>query len=82
MSYYQLKFTRYNNDCFHVSYPDKRCTDDGKGVVGKLEMLQELEVGEQPVSSFAWSPDKTGLGLCTSFDQKVRTVIVTKLNTL
>ena len=47
-----------------------------------MEKLQEADLGEQPVSSFAWSPDKTGLGLCTSFDQKVRTVIVTKLNTL
>ncbi len=62
-------------------YPEKR-SEDGRGVAGTLEKVQELELGEQPVSSFAWSPDKLGLGLCTSFDQKVRTVIVTRLNTL
>ena len=68
-------------------YPEKRSRKsegDGKeeGVVGKLVQLQDSEFGEQPLGSFAWSPDKTGLGLCTSFDQKIRTVIVTRLNTL
>ncbi len=47
-------------------------------MVGELEKVQDLELGEQPVASFAWSPDKAGLGLCTSFDQRVRTVIVTR----
>ena len=46
------------------------------------EKLQDVELGEQPVSCFAWSPDKLGLGLCTAFDQRIRTVIVTQLNTL
>ena len=38
--------------------------------------------GDQPISGFDWSHDKTGLGVCTGFDQKIRLVICTKLNTL
>ena len=52
------------------------------GVVGKLEKLQSSQVAEQPVSGFDWSPDKTGLAVATAFDQKIRIVIVTKLNTI
>lgn len=67
------------------SYPDKRSAEgpDGvEGVVGNLEMIQDCHLGEQPISSISWSRDKIGLGLCTSFDQNIRTFIVTKLNTL
>jgi len=67
-------------------YPDQRWKKDGKGdkvgVAGQLERVQDLELGEQPVSSFSWSPDKAGLAACTSFDQKVRTIVVTKTATL
>lgn len=67
-------------------YPEKRSKlnpkEENVGVPGSLKKLQEFQMGEQPVSSFDWSPDKTGLGLCTSFDQKIRIVIVTRLNTL
>ncbi len=66
-------------------YPEKaKIENDGEveGVVGNIRMLQECQVGEQAVAGFSWSPDKPGLGLCTSFDQKIRTLIVTKLNTL
>ena len=50
------------------------------GVAGEFELLQETSIGDQPISGLDWSPDKTGLGVCTSFDQKVRIIIVTKLN--
>lgn len=74
-----LSLWKYNN-------PDKTVIKDDdneeEGVVGSLEMLQETQIGDQPIGSFAWSSDKLGLGLCTGFDQKIQTIIVTKLNTL
>ncbi len=68
-------------------YPDKRFTTNEKtgekeGVVGKWLKQQESQLGDQPISSFDWSADKAGLGVCVSFDQTVKIVIVTKLNTL
>ena len=41
--------------------------------------FQESHISEQPLNSLSWSPDKTGLALTTSLDQKVRVVIVTRL---
>jgi WD40 repeat protein len=67
-------------------YPDQRWREDKHGerlgVAGTLKRVQDLELGEQPISSLSWSPDKAGLAACTSFDQKIRTLIVTKTNTL
>ena len=69
-----------------ISSPVDIAVDEESGekesVVGQLVKLQEGQIGEQPVASFSWSPDKAGLGLCVSFDQRVTIVIVTKLNTL
>ena len=68
------------------SYPDggrsKKHEKDNieMGVAGKLEKLQNNQIAEQPISGFDWSPDKTGLALTTAFDQKIRLIIVTKLN--
>ena len=72
---------------WQYNYPPKRSKkseDDNleEGVVGQVAKLQDSQIGDQPVSGFDWSPDKTGLAVCTSFDQKIRLVIVTKLNTL
>lgn len=68
------------------NYPPQRKVkqEDGSevGVAGSLEKLQESQIADQPVSGFDWSPDKTGLAVTTSFDQKIRLVLVTKLNTL
>lgn len=67
-------------------YPDKRFVDNEdsgrKGVVGTLELLQNITLSTQPISSFDWSTDKPGLAVCTAFDQTLRVLIVTKLNTL
>ncbi len=67
-------------------YPDKRRRkledDTHVGVEGKIVKLNDGLLGDQPVSGFDWHPDKTGLAVSTSFDQKIRVVVVTKLNTL
>ncbi|XP_071079335.1 dynein axonemal assembly factor 10-like [Haliotis cracherodii] len=66
------------------SYPDKRVVEDSDGVamgvVGSVNLLQNVTMSTQPISSFDWSPDKEGLCVCTSFDQNLRVLIVTKLN--
>lgn len=65
------------------SYPDKRVKQDADGinmgVVGSVSLLQNATLSTQPISSFDWSPDKEGLCVCTSFDQTLRVIIVTKL---
>ena len=75
-----------NLSLWNYKYPENRSTtdDDGQkvGVVGTVEKLQDSQLGDQPVSGFDWSPDKTGLAVCTAFDQKIRLVIVTKLSTV
>ena len=71
---------------YNYKYPEKRVKklddDTNVGVVGTVEKLQETTIGDQPISGFDWHRDKTGLGVCTGFDQKIRLVIVTKLNTI
>ena len=66
------------------SYPAKRVIKDADGVdmgaVGSVDLLQNVNLSTQPVSALDWSPDKEGLAVCTSFDQTVRVLIVTKLN--
>ncbi|XP_069673534.1 dynein axonemal assembly factor 10 [Periplaneta americana] len=68
------------------NYPEKRVTCDVDGAqmgnAGTLSLLQNTTLSTQPISSLDWSPDKQGLAVCTSFDQTVRVIIVTKLNTL
>ena len=70
----------------HSSYPSARSKKDSEGVesgvVGTVDLLQNVTLSTQPISSFDWSPDKTGLSVCTSFDQTIRVIITTKLNTL
>uniref|UniRef100_A0A0B6Z638 Dynein axonemal assembly factor 10 n=1 Tax=Arion vulgaris TaxID=1028688 RepID=A0A0B6Z638_9EUPU len=67
-------------------YPSSRSKTDGEGVssgiAGTLDLLQNVTLSTQPVSSFDWSPDKLGLSVCTSFDQTIRVIISTKLNAL
>ncbi|KMQ96723.1 wd repeat-containing protein 92-like protein [Lasius niger] len=67
------------------NYPEKRKTTDADGVelgvVGNVSLLQNSTLSSQPVTSLDWSPDKQGLGVCTSFDQCLRVIITTKLNT-
>jgi len=66
------------------NYPAKRVETDKEGmehgVIGTLTRLQNMTVATQPIASFDWSPDKEGLAICTSFDQMLRVLIVTKLN--
>lgn len=49
--------------------------------MGSVSLLQHTNISSQPVSSLDWSPDKQGLAVCTAFDQCLRVIITTKLNT-
>jgi hypothetical protein len=68
------------------NYPPNRVTKDSSGqdmgVAGSLQLLQNVGLSTQPLSSFDWSPDKLGLAVSTSFDQTLRVMVTTKLNTL
>lgn len=65
------------------NYPPKRVRQDASdtpvGVVGELSLLQNIAMSDQPIAGFDWNMDKEGLCVCTSFDQAVRVLIVTKL---
>ncbi|KAH9507210.1 WD repeat-containing protein 92 [Bulinus truncatus] len=68
------------------SYPSSRSRKDTDGldvgIAGTVDLLQNVTLSTQPISSFDWSPDKIGLSVCTAFDQTLRVIICTKLNTL
>ena len=66
---------------YQYQYPDKRVRD-GAGVAGKLVQLQSQQISDQPINCLDWSQDKNGLLVTSAFDQKIRIVIVTKLNLL
>ncbi|XP_045436790.1 dynein axonemal assembly factor 10 isoform X1 [Pipistrellus kuhlii] len=65
-------------------YPAQRSKKDSEGVemgvAGSVSLLQNVTLSTQPISSMDWSPDKRGLCICSSFDQMVRVLIITKLN--
>ncbi|XP_069116254.1 dynein axonemal assembly factor 10-like [Argopecten irradians] len=66
------------------SYPHQRVEKDSEGreagVPGTVNLLQNITMTTQPISSLDWSPDKEGLCVCTAFDQTLRVLVVTKLN--
>lgn len=82
---------RFRSHChghfsLHSEYPEKRVKEasDGhkQGVAGTLQMVQATTISSQPVNCFDWSPDRIGLAVCGAFDQTVRVLVTTKLNTL
>lgn len=68
------------------NYPEQRVlTQNDKtdvGVPGTLTLLQNIGLSTQPASGFDWSLDKAGLACTGAFDQTVRVLITTKLNTI
>ncbi len=52
------------------------------GVAGSLQLLNNVGLSTQPLSSLDWSPDKIGLAVSTAFDQTLRVIVVTKLNAI
>ncbi|EDW55937.1 WD repeat-containing protein 92 [Drosophila sechellia] len=70
---------------WQYEYPDRRVIDDSDGnklgVAGALSMVSAATLSSQPVHCFDWHPDKLGLAVCGAFDQSVRVLITTKLNT-
>ena len=65
-------------------YPGQRRGEDSEGgavgVAGTVSLLQNVTLSTQPIASLDWSTDKQGLCVCSSFDQSLRVLIVTKLN--
>jgi len=46
----------------------------------EVQLLTTSSISNEPIPRFSWHPNKTGLGLCASFDQIVRIIIVTRLS--
>lgn len=81
------------NGSVHIwkyNYPTSRfeevTTEKGakerRGIIGNVELVQKQIVATQPISSVDFHPDKCGLAVMSGYDQAVRVVLVTKLNTL
>jgi WD repeat-containing protein 92 len=64
-------------------YPPERALKDGdgqeRGVAGAVEELNKAKVGDQPMNALDWNRSKEGLAVCSSFDQSIRVLLVTKL---
>ncbi|ROL44281.1 WD repeat-containing protein 92 [Anabarilius grahami] len=75
-----------NLHLWKYEYPAQRtkkgADDVDMGVAGSVTLLQNVTLSTQPISSLDWSPDKQGLCVCSSFDQSIRVLIVTKLSTV
>jgi len=69
---------------YKYHYPASRLIKDNNdlpvGVTGKLELLNEKKLAEQPIVAVDWHTDKFGLGCACALDQTVRVIIATKLN--
>lgn len=69
--------------CKYV-YPSERSLKDlngiPKGVAGKIEELNKVKIGDQPINALDWCKGREGLLACCGFDQAVRVMLVTKLS--
>ena len=82
--------TRIQVHIWKYNYPTSRFeelttekgTKERRGVIGNVELVQKQIVATQPISSVDFHPDKCGLAVMSGYDQAVRVVLVTKLNTL
>lgn len=67
-------------------YPPERSLRDpdgvARGVAGSIVRINQVKVGDQPVNALDWNDSKEGLLACTSLDQSVRVMLVTKLSLL
>eukprot|EP01083_Nonionella_stella_P016840 47000_1 len=75
--------------CWKYVYPDKRHIEDQKGykkgVMGEVKLLSDhtlSTLSTQPIVSWDWNTNKTGLACMASLDQSIQIVIITKLNKL
>lgn len=50
------------------------------GVTGRVELLNEKVLAQQPIVGLDWNQDKLGLACTCSLDQKCSVIITTKLN--
>jgi hypothetical protein len=68
---------------YKYNYPSQRSLKDSegkeRGVMGKLELLNQRDICQQPVSAFDWNKSKIGLGVLCGLDQTVKILITTKL---
>ena len=66
---------------YRYEYPVKRqrLCPAGKpqGVAGSAKRISSTSLASQPINSWDWHAEKTGLAVCSGFDQRVRVVVMT-----
>lgn len=69
---------------YKYHYPANRSIKDQDGlemgVTGRVEILNEKVLAQQPIVGLDWNTDKLGLACTCSLDQKCSVIITTKLN--
>jgi hypothetical protein len=69
---------------YKYHYPANRSLKDldgiPQGVVGRVELLNDKVLAQQPIVSLDWNVDKLGLACMCSLDQMVKVIVCTKLN--
>ncbi len=69
---------------YKYHYPSNRSLKDANdvpvGVIGKVELLNEKILAQQPIVGLDWNSEKLGLGVLVALDQQCKVVICTKLN--
>mmetsp|Transcript_9600 Transcript_9600/g.16127 ORF Transcript_9600/g.16127 Transcript_9600/m.16127 type:complete len:103 (-) Transcript_9600:24-332(-) len=69
---------------YKYHYPASRSLKDldglEMGVPGRVELLNEKVLAQQPIVGLDWNQDKLGLACTVSLDQKCSVIITTKLN--
>jgi hypothetical protein len=71
--------------CKYVYPPERNLKDEKgvpKGIAGTIEELNKVKIGDQPINALDWHKQREGLLACTSFDQSIRVMVVTKLNSV
>jgi len=63
---------------WQYEYPKKRELD-GRGVAGQFKKRSSQKLSTQPINSWHFHPDKKGLAVCTTLDQKINVVFITKI---
>ena len=69
---------------YKYHYPANRMLKDTDGipmgVTGKVELLNDKVMAQQPIVSLDWNVDKMGLACLCALDQTVKVIVCTKLN--
>eukprot|EP01086_Lenisia_limosa_P012498 TRINITY_DN40870_c0_g1_i1.p2 TRINITY_DN40870_c0_g1~~TRINITY_DN40870_c0_g1_i1.p2 ORF type:complete len:136 (-),score=12.16 TRINITY_DN40870_c0_g1_i1:60-467(-) len=71
---------------WNYSYPEERSRENDdktrEGVMGSLTEVVSNQISQLMIASLDWHPDKEGLAITASYDQCIRVLLTTSLETL